>query len=263
MSHLAVLGISHGLLHSLANAVIQLLHLRIRNAFLNEIPEITAGSSITIRELRDLRACPGAQPGEEQRGSGGTCPRDQTWDDPVHDSAIDENCSVPASCQQDRSTQLTYQVGGKQDLGTVIQQILKGRHSSTDAGVISDVLLLVKRHVKVSTHEDALALKVCLCQVPNRLLLGLNNHSAATGASADVEGGIEECLADCHAAGQGPRCQGSDNARLGNSNTATSHPLDSGGAGTYTHCHSHDAALAIVLLGRPGKVHSERISCML
>jgi hypothetical protein len=55
----------------------------------------------------------------------------------------------------------THQVRGQQDLGALVKQVLEGGHSSTNAGVVCDVLLLVQRHVQVCTkvtitvqHQD-------------------------------------------------------------------------------------------------------------
>ena len=48
-------------------------------------------------------------------------------------------------------------MGGQQDLGALVQQVLQGGDGSADAGVVGDVLLLVQGHVEVRTHEHALA----------------------------------------------------------------------------------------------------------
>mmetsp|Transcript_27165 Transcript_27165/g.59366 ORF Transcript_27165/g.59366 Transcript_27165/m.59366 type:complete len:503 (+) Transcript_27165:129-1637(+) len=72
----------------------------------------------------------------------------------------------------------TTQVGGQQNLGTVVHEELDGRDGTTDAGVISDVLVRVHRHVQVGTHEHTLAIEILLGEIGHRLLHGLNLHGA-------------------------------------------------------------------------------------
>mmetsp|Transcript_13005 Transcript_13005/g.22029 ORF Transcript_13005/g.22029 Transcript_13005/m.22029 type:complete len:479 (+) Transcript_13005:86-1522(+) len=70
------------------------------------------------------------------------------------------------------------QVGGDQDLGAVVDEVLDGRDGTTDAGVVGDVLGLVHGHVEVATHEHALALELSLTEIADRLLLGLHLNNA-------------------------------------------------------------------------------------
>mmetsp|Transcript_36934 Transcript_36934/g.44684 ORF Transcript_36934/g.44684 Transcript_36934/m.44684 type:complete len:398 (+) Transcript_36934:235-1428(+) len=52
------------------------------------------------------------------------------------------------------------QVRGQQHLGAFLNKVLNSGDGSTDASIISDVLLCVKRDVEVSTHKDSLASEV-------------------------------------------------------------------------------------------------------
>lgn len=49
---------------------------------------------------------------------------------------------------------MTYQVGGEQDLGTLVQQVLEGGNSRPDTGVVRDVLLFVKGDVEVCSNTQ-------------------------------------------------------------------------------------------------------------
>lgn len=76
----------------------------------------------------------------------------------------------------------THQVGGQQDLSTVVEQILQGRDGSADARVIGDVALLVQGHVQIcdggwaKAHAESARLKRRACSAET-------NHGAATHSS--------------------------------------------------------------------------------
>ena len=81
----------------------------------------------------------------------------------------------------------THQVGGDEDLGAVLDEVLDGGDGGADAGVVGDLEVLVEGHVEVAAHEHGLALEVSLLEVADGLLLGLNLER---GASLGADGGL-------------------------------------------------------------------------
>jgi len=86
-------------------------------------------------------------------------------------------------------------VRGEQDLGPVIQQVLQSGHGGTDTGIVSDVEVLVERHVEIGAHKHALALEVGLGQVAHGLLGSLHHEGLATNSAV----GTDHHAAACHA----------------------------------------------------------------
>ena len=70
-----------------------------------------------------------------------------------------------------------YQVAGKNDFGTILNEVLDGGYGCTDPCVISDVLVVVERDIEVCPHEHPLPLQVRGGQVPNALLRHGDNPS--------------------------------------------------------------------------------------
>ena len=58
----------------------------------------------------------------------------------------------------------TYQVAGKDDLGTITGQVLDGGDSSTDPCVIGDFAVVIQRNVQINPHEHPLPLQISLLQ---------------------------------------------------------------------------------------------------
>jgi len=61
-------------------------------------------------------------------------------------------------------------VGGHEDLGALLREVLEGGDGSADAGVVGDVEVRVQRDVEVAANEDGLALEILLGEVADGLL---------------------------------------------------------------------------------------------
>ena len=59
---------------------------------------------------------------------------------------------------------MSYKVSGEDDFGTMALQVLDGGHSSADSSVISDVKVVIQRHVEINPHKHPLTLQICLFQ---------------------------------------------------------------------------------------------------
>lgn len=59
---------------------------------------------------------------------------------------------------------MAYQVAGKDDLCTIINQVSDGRHSGTDSGIIGDVQVVIQRNVQINSHKHPFPLQVSLLQ---------------------------------------------------------------------------------------------------
>ena len=59
----------------------------------------------------------------------------------------------------------TYKVGGHEDLGAGLGEVLEGGDGRADARVVGDVEVTVEGHVEVAAHEHGLALEVSLLEV--------------------------------------------------------------------------------------------------
>ena len=66
-------------------------------------------------------------------------------------------------------------MGGDEDLGAVLHEVLEGGDGGADAGVIGDHAVL-EGDVEVAAHEHSLALEIVLLEVADGLLLGLNRR---------------------------------------------------------------------------------------
>merc|ERR1711966_461940 len=101
------------------------------------------------------------------------------------------------------------QVGGDEDLGAVLDEVLDGGDGGADAGVVGDLEVLVEGHVEVAAHEHGLALEVSLLEVADGLLLGLNlERGASLGADGGLlgpHGGLGEERAGGEGGGSGER----------------------------------------------------------
>ena len=76
----------------------------------------------------------------------------------------------------------------KNDFSTVLNQMLNSRNSSPNSSIISNVLILIKRHIQISPHKHFLPFQVRLAQVTNTLLRHRNDSpgsfpGAAIGAN--------------------------------------------------------------------------------
>jgi len=56
-------------------------------------------------------------------------------------------------------------VTGENNFGAMTHQVLDSGDSSADPGVISDLQVIIKRHVQIHSHEHSLALQIGLFQV--------------------------------------------------------------------------------------------------
>lgn len=149
-AHLAILGLSHGLLHLLADAVIQLLHLhsttKIHSAFcpMRGWRCVTAAASSSTHWLAQQLAqagCHGSQPELVLRARlrATLQNKKRDWSGAgSNEGPQQENCRARLGLIHPG----THQVGGEQHLGAVVQQVLEGWHGSPDAGVVGDLLLL-------------------------------------------------------------------------------------------------------------------------
>ena len=59
--------------------------------------------------------------------------------------------------------------GKKADLCSLVAEVLEGRDSSSDSGVIGDFSAVIQWHVQVRSNEDDLALEFFLTKISNRL----------------------------------------------------------------------------------------------
>jgi len=57
-----------------------------------------------------------------------------------------------------------YKMRGKDDSGTILHQVLDGRYSSSDSGVISDVEVIIQWNVEINSDEYSLPFQICFFQ---------------------------------------------------------------------------------------------------
>ncbi len=59
------------------------------------------------------------------------------------------------------------------DLGSLLHEILDGRHKSSNLNIINDYAFVVQWHIEINSHQRTLTLQLRLVQIPNILLLHL------------------------------------------------------------------------------------------
>lgn len=65
-------------------------------------------------------------------------------------------------CEQRRG--MAYQVAGKDDFCSIINQVSDGRHSGTDSGIVGDVEVVIQRNIQINSNKYPLPLQVSLLQ---------------------------------------------------------------------------------------------------
>ena len=70
-------------------------------------------------------------------------------------------------------------MGGDEDLGAVLDEVLEGGDGGADAGVVGDLEVRVERDVEVAADKHNLALEVSLGEVTDGLLGSLNLEGGA------------------------------------------------------------------------------------
>lgn len=66
--------------------------------------------------------------------------------------------------RSERGRWVTHQVAGEDDLGALLEEELDGGDGGADAGVIGDLLGIIKRDVEVGAHEHLLPLQIRLAE---------------------------------------------------------------------------------------------------
>lgn len=61
-------------------------------------------------------------------------------------------------------------MGGKDDFSAITSQILDGRNSSTDSGIISDFQVIIQRNIEINPNENPLPLQISFLQCSNASL---------------------------------------------------------------------------------------------
>ena len=85
-------------------------------------------------------------------------------------------------------------MGGHQDLGTVLDEVLEGGDRRADAGVVGDDAVL-EGDVEVAAHEHGLALEIGLLEVADGLLRRLDLERSLGRLRGDLggpDGGLGE-----------------------------------------------------------------------
>lgn len=86
-------------------------------------------------------------------------------------------------------------MGGDENLGAVLDEVLERGDGGADAGVVGDLHVGVEGHVEIATHEHSLALEVSLLEVADGLLGSLNLEGGAGSLGGDAllgHGGLAE-----------------------------------------------------------------------
>lgn len=63
-----------------------------------------------------------------------------------------------------------YQMTGENNFGAMLHQVLDGGNSSTNPGVISDLQVIIQRHVQIHSYEHSLSLQIGLFKITDTSL---------------------------------------------------------------------------------------------
>lgn len=73
----------------------------------------------------------------------------------------------------------TYQVARKNDFSSILNQMLDGGNSSSDSSIISNVLIIIQRHIQVSSYKHLLPFQISSTQLPHALLRHRHHRTSA------------------------------------------------------------------------------------
>jgi hypothetical protein len=71
-------------------------------------------------------------------------------------------------------------MAGKDDFGSILDEVLDGRHGGSNARIISDDQLVIQRHIEIGTDEHTLTLELRLTEIAHTLLPGHTNQGTIT-----------------------------------------------------------------------------------
>jgi hypothetical protein len=69
---------------------------------------------------------------------------------------------------------------GKDDFGSILDEVFDGRHGGLNARIINDDQLVIQRHIEIGTDEHTFTLELCLTEIAHILLLGHTNQGTIT-----------------------------------------------------------------------------------
>jgi hypothetical protein len=71
-------------------------------------------------------------------------------------------------------------MAGKDDFGSILDEVFDGRHGGSNARIINDDQLVIQWHIEISTNEHTLTLELHLTEIAHTLLHGLTNQGTIT-----------------------------------------------------------------------------------
>jgi hypothetical protein len=71
-------------------------------------------------------------------------------------------------------------MAGKDDFGSILDEVFDGRHGGSNAHIINDDQFVIQWHIEIGTDEDMLTLELCLTEIAHILLLGHTNQGMIT-----------------------------------------------------------------------------------
>jgi hypothetical protein len=73
-------------------------------------------------------------------------------------------------------------MAGKDDFGSILDEVFDGRHDGSNARIISDDQLVVQHHIEIGTDEHTLTLELRLTEIAHTLFPGHTNQGMITTA---------------------------------------------------------------------------------